>query len=174
MKDRRIVAFGLMLAKRRRLDRALRETLVVQRDELEQAERFAQQQRSSLDEAQAVLTGCDHRVEAMLSGDEALSLPVFNQLRDYRVVLVERVSAAQAQLKKAEAEVARRRQAIDETRAQIVRNEGQISVIEQRIEKIEIEIERAQEDAQDEEIEEVMVARALRLRSAAPEAESVN
>ena len=174
MKDRRLAAFGVMLAKRRRLAQTLRETLVAQRAELEQAARFAQQQRSSLDEARAVLDGCDHRVEAMLSGHEAMSLPAFNQLREYRVVLLERVTAAEAELRKAEAELARRREAVDETRAQIVRNEGQIAVIEQRIEKIEVEAERAQGDVQDEEIEEIMVARALRMRSVAADTGSLN
>jgi type III secretion system HrpB7-like protein len=164
MKDRRLVAFGLMLDKRRRLDQTLRETLVAQRAELEEAENFAQQQRASLDEARSVLNGCDDRVEAMLSGREAMSLPVFNQLREYRVVLVERVTAAEAEVKKAQAQVARCSEAVDDTRAQIVRNEGQIGVIEKRIEKIKIDAERAQEDLQDEEIEEIMVARAIRIR----------
>lgn len=166
MKDRRLTAFGVMLAKRRRLAQTLRETLIAQRAELDEAAHFAQQKRCSLDEARTVLDGCDHRVEAMLSGHEAMSLPAFNQLREYRVVLLERVAAAETELRKAEAELARRGEALDKTRADIVRNEGQIAVIEERIEKIEVELERAQGDVQDEEIEEIMVARLLRLRSA--------
>ena len=130
MKDRRLSAFGLMLDKRRRLDRTLRETLAAQRAELEQAEGFAREKQAARDEANAVLNGCDHRIEAMLAGQEAMSLPHFNQLREYRVVLVERVTAAEAELRRAEAE---------------------------------------EEDRQDDEIEEIMVARAVRLRAAAIE-----
>ena len=130
MKDRRLSAFGLMLDKRRRLDRTLRETLAAQRAELEQAEGFAREKQAARDEANAVLNGCDHRIEAMLAGQEAMSLPHFNQLREYRVVLVERVTAAEAELRRAEAD---------------------------------------EEDRQDDEIEEIMVARAVRLRAAAIE-----
>lgn len=169
MKDRRLSAFGLMLDKRRRLDRALRETLAAQRTELEQAEGFAREKQAAREEANGVLNGCDHRIEAMLTGQEAMSLPHFNQLREYRVVLVERVTAAEAELRRAEADVARRCEEIADTRAQIVRNEGQIDVIERRIEKLKAEAEREEEDRQDDEIEEIMVARAVRLRATAIE-----
>ena len=51
-----------------------------------------------------------------------------------------------------------------ETRRQILRNEGQIDVYERRLAELRRVAAQAVEDAQDEEIEEGMAARALRKR----------
>lgn len=59
-----------------------------------------------------------------------------------------------------------------ETRGQILRNEGQIEVYERRIAHLKLVAEQAVEDAQDEEVEESMAARALRLRRADTAAEA--
>lgn len=166
MKDRRVAALKVMLARRRRLDETLRESLAAQRAAHTALAQREAQAKAEVDRQAADLAEYDKRLRDMLSSAAPLSIPLFTHCGEYRTVVAERHTAAQGEWTKAQKAVQQKESEMIETRGQILRNEGQIEVYERRIEHLKLAAEQAVEDAQDEEVEESMAARALRLRRA--------
>lgn len=164
MKDRRLATFEVMLGRRRRLDESLRGELAVQRAAHAALCEQETQAKEALDAEAAQLAEYDRRLTAMLSSNAPLSIPMFTHCGEYRGVVAERHTAAQAQWTKARKATEKKEADMIETRRKILRNEGQIDVYERRIAQLKRTAEQAAEDAQDEEVEESMAARALRGR----------
>ncbi|MGG1948329.1 hypothetical protein AB1286_26575 [Trinickia sp. NRRL B-1857] len=172
MKDRRITALKVMLARRRRLDETLRESLAAQRAAHTALAQREAQAKADVDVQAAELAEYDKRLRDMLSSRAPLSIPLFTHCGEYRSVVAERHTAAQGEWTKAQKVLQQKESEMIETRGQILRNEGQIEVYERRIAHLKLVAEQAVEDAQDEEVEESMAARALRLRRADPAVEA--
>lgn len=164
MKDRRIVTLGAMLERRKRLDETLRETLLAQRAAHAALAAQEIQAKGAVDAEAAQLAEYDRRMTEMLAGRMPLSIPLFVHCGAYRGVVSERHDAAQAEWTKARKAAEKKASEMIETRRRMLRNDGQIDVYERRISQLERAAERAVEDAQDEEVEESMAARALNSR----------
>ncbi|WP_206956683.1 hypothetical protein [Trinickia acidisoli] len=166
MKDRRVAALHVMLERRRRLDEALRETLAGQRAAHATLAQQEAQAKAAVNAEAAQLAEYDRRLTQMLSSRVPLSIPLLTHCGEYRGVVAERHVAAQGEWTKAQKATQKKESEMIETRRQILRNEGQIDVYERRIAELKRVAEQAVEDAQDEEVEESMAARALRKRRA--------
>lgn len=164
MNDRRIATLRVMLERRRRLDETLRETLGAQRTAHAALVEKEQSAQAAVDAEAAQLADYDRRLTQMLSSKGAFDIPLFTQCGEYRGVVAERHAAAQAESSKARKATKSKEAEMTETRRQILRNEGQIEVYERRLAELRRAADQAIEDAQDEEIEESMAARALRTR----------
>jgi type III secretion system HrpB7-like protein len=164
MNDRRIAALRVMLERRRRLDDTLRETLSAQRAAHAALLEQEQSAQAAVHAEAAQLADYDRRLTQMLSSRAPLDIPLFTQCGEYRGVVAERHATAQAELSKARKATKNKEADMTETRRQILRNEGQIEVVERRLAELRRVAAQAIEDAQDEEIEESMAARALRRR----------
>lgn len=166
MKDRRIATFEVMLGRRRRLDEVLRGELAAQREAHAALREQERQAKGALDAEAAQLAEYDRRMTAMLSSHAPLSIPLFTHCAEYRGVVAERHAAAGTEWTKARKATEKKETDMIETRRKILRNEGQIEVYERRIAQLKRAAEQTIEDAQDEEVEESMAARALRGRRA--------
>ncbi|MGN6315736.1 type III secretion protein HrpB7 [Trinickia sp.] len=166
MKDRRVATFEVMLGRRRRLDEALRGELAAQREAHAALHEQEAQAKRTLDDEAAQLAEYDRRMTAMLSSHAPLNIPLFTHCGEYRGVVAERHAAARTEWTKARKATEKKESEMIETRRKILRNEGQIEVYERRIAQLMRAAEQAVEDAQDEEVEESMAARALRGRRA--------
>ena len=166
MKDRRLATFKAMLERRRRLGETLRGTLSAQRAAHAELLEQEGQAKAALDAEAAQLAEYDKRLTAMLSSAAPLSIPLFTHCGEYRGVVAERHAAARTEWTKLCKAAKKKESEMIETRRQILRNDGQIDVYERRIAQLARAAEQAVEDAQDEEVEESMAARALRMRRA--------
>ena len=166
MKDRRAATLKVMLERRRRLDETLRGTLAAQRAAHAALLEQEGQAKAAVDAEAAQLAEYDERLTAMLSSGAPLSIPLFTHCGEYRGVIAERHAAAKTEWTKLRKAVEKKETEMMETRGQILRNEGQIDVYERRIAQLARAAEQAVEDAQDEEVEESMAARGLRMRRA--------
>jgi type III secretion system HrpB7-like protein len=164
MTDRRIATLRVMLERRRRLDDTLRETLAAQRTAHAALVEQELRAQAAVDAEAAQLAEYDRRLTQMLSSPAPLDIPLFTQCGEYRGVVKERHAAAQNELSKANKATKSKEADMTETRRQILRNEGQIEIYERRLAELRRAAAQAVEDAQDEEIEESMAARALRTR----------
>jgi type III secretion system HrpB7-like protein len=164
MNDRRIATLRVMLERRRRLDDALRETLGAQRTAHAALLEQEQSAQAAVHAEAAQLADYDRRLTQMLSSQAPLDIPLFTQCGEYRGVVAERHATAQSESAKARKATKSKETEMAETRRQILRNEGQIEVVERRLAELRRQADQAIEDAQDEEIEESMAARALRIR----------
>ncbi|RKP44559.1 hypothetical protein [Trinickia fusca] len=164
MKDRRVAAFGVMLKRKRRLGETLRETLAKQRAAHAALVAAEQERKVMFDEEVAQLAEYDQRLTSMLTSRSPMSIPQFTHCSEYRTVVAERKTAAEAEWTKARKAEQQHNTEMAETSRQILRNDGQIDVYARRIEKLKLAAAQSVEDAQDEEVEESMAARALRAR----------
>jgi len=164
MTDRRIATLCVMLERRRRLDDTLRETLAAQRTAHAALVEQELRAQAAVNAEAAQLAEYDRRLTQMLSSPAPLDIPLFTQCGEYRGVVKERHAAAQNELSKASKATKSKEADMTETRRKILCNEGQIEVYERRLAELRRAAAQAVEDAQDEEIEESMAARALRTR----------
>jgi len=154
MKDRRIAALSVVLARRRRVDAELNEALARLRGEEAQLRATEQELRGFLDAQCAKLDEQSRRLKAMASGDTRVSPREYEAGVQWRDVLDEQCRKSRADwqrgcaaLEQKEADVAR---AIGEIRA----NRMRIDAYDERIEALRVDAQRSAEVAEDEEAEE--------------------
>lgn len=164
MKDRRVAAFGVMLKRKRHLGETLRETLGKQREAHAALVAAEQEKKALFDEEVSQLAEYDQRLTSMLTSRSPMNIPQFTHCSEYRAVVAERKTAAETEWTKARKAEQTHSTEMAETRRQILRNDGQIDVYARRIEQLKLAAAQSVEDAQDEEVEESMAARALRAR----------
>lgn len=166
MKDKRISTLRVMLERRRRLAETLRETLAAQRAAYAALSEREHAAKATVEAEAAQLAEYDRRLSEMLSNGALLSIPQFSHCGEYRGVVAERHAAAHAEWTKAQKAAEKKELEVIVTRRKILRNDGQIDIYERRISQLNRAAEQAVEDAQHEEVEESMAARALRTRRA--------
>jgi len=161
------MTFDVMLARRRRIDRALREKLTQQgREQVELKQQLTDKQLA-IDEVTEQLNANQARIEAMLSGSGTLCIADLIGYRQYREVIVERRRPLEADLANLHHAIQNHEQQMIQTRAEIMKNDGKIAICEKRLAALRTMVARATENLQDEEAQENMVGRWFAARSQA-------
>ncbi|PLZ00297.1 type III secretion system protein [Burkholderia sp. WAC0059] len=151
MKDRSLEAFGVVLARRRRLDRKLNESLSALNAEEAGLEEQETARRAELAAQTAKLEAQDARIAAMRTGDVPFSVREFNECRRYRDVLGERCGAFEAQWRQARDALAAKQDEVAKMRKAILANQSRIEVYDGRVVMLRRLAEQRADEAQDEE-----------------------
>lgn len=167
MKDRRVVALRVSIARcerreqtwRRELDRCRRA-----RDEQEQACRISELR---LQEATTAVQRCTADLDAMTDGHAAFSLEGFNQARRYLEVVLEAQSACNAELERQQATLREHEAALAKVRQDLARNHARAGFFERRMQAVLRMLDDQAADAADDEAQETALSRAFRERSSA-------
>ncbi|HZZ11821.1 MAG TPA: type III secretion protein [Paraburkholderia sp.] len=159
---RQITALKRSCARRERLEEALRGALAQCQDErarcCAQADAIAHRNA----ELDAVVRMYRQRIAAMMTGAEPFSIDNFGSIRRYTEMVEERLAQAQSELTEARAAIAVKDQEIAAARRDIAQNRGRIDLCGQRVKKLEAVLEGIAADAEDEETEEMALARLSR------------
>ncbi|MBT2793420.1 type III secretion protein [Paraburkholderia strydomiana] len=157
--QRQITALKRSGARRERLDEALRGALAQRQNEraacYSQADAAAQRHA----ELEAVVRMYRQRIAAMMTGAEPFSIDNFTSIRRYTETVEERLAHAQSELNEARAAIAAKDEEIAAARRDIAQNRGRIDMCEQRVKKLEAVLDGIAADAEDEETEEMALAR---------------
>ncbi|KVK94021.1 type III secretion system protein [Burkholderia ubonensis] len=161
MKSRKQRAFETLLARREQRGAKLRAeqgVLRAERDataaELAQGEAHA---HAKLDAANRYAA----RVDAMAAGQAPFLIGDYTACRRYRDALLDEHALASAQCARLRAALQAKLDQLAASARRIARNDAQIDVVRERIGRLARAAEAAAEDAQDEEIEEGVLARRL-------------
>jgi type III secretion system HrpB7-like protein len=158
--QRQIAALRRATARRERLEQALRAELAqrqVERGPLVEQAHAAQQQVMELD---ALAQLYRRRAQAMMTGAEPFSIEALTAIRRYVETVDEQLAAARNTAADAQQAVHAKEGEIAAARRSIAQNRGRIDLCMQRITKLERVLEGIAADAEDEEIEEMALARA--------------
>ncbi|XUW93406.1 type III secretion protein (plasmid) [Burkholderia sp. M6-3] len=157
--QRQIIALKRSSARRERLEEALRAALAQRQNEraVHSAEADAAAQRHA--ELDAVVRMYRQRIAAMTTGTEPFSIENFTSIRRYTEMVEERLTHAQSELNEARAAIAAKDEEIAAARRDIAQNRGRIEMCEQRVKKLEAVLDGLAADAEDEETEEMALAR---------------
>jgi predicted nucleic acid-binding Zn-ribbon protein len=95
----------------------------------------------------------------MMTGAEPFSIDNFTSIRRYTETVEERLAHAKSELNEARAAIAAKDEEIAAARRDIAQNRGRIDMCEQRVKKLEAVLDGIAADAEDEETEEMALAR---------------
>lgn len=151
MKDRRGMALGVVLQRRRRLDTRLNAQLSSKRAEKAELLAAEKRQRELYVQGQATLDRQSERLKSMASGGGRVAPGDYQAGMQWRGVLEERCLGLQADCQRAGAAVQRKDAEIARTIADIRANQTRMEAYEKRIEALRREAERNAEEAQDDE-----------------------
>ncbi len=161
MKDARFKAFSVIKARLLRARDALRETLVEQQAERDEANARLVEQQDVLARAAAEVDRRKARIDSLLDGRRPVRI---EELLDWEKLLAdahEQRGREVETLGRMRDGVAAIEQKIAATRAAIVRHDVRIEVCDARLARLRRAVEAQADDVQDEESEEAYVARGI-------------
>lgn len=159
MKSRWGMTFEIMLKRRRRIDRVLRDQLALQIREHAALEQQVADKQVELDLVTGELDANDAQIEKLLVGRGPLCIADLIGYRQYRDVILERHRGLAAELGKLRDGLASQLQKMAQTRSEIMKNDGKIKLCEKRIAVLKLLLARTAENLQDEEAQENSVGR---------------
>jgi len=160
--NRQVVALKRSSARREKMEEALRAQL-----RQHQAERTEILTRESawaarVAELAAVIEAYRVRITAMMTGGEAFSIANFDACRRYIDATELLKNDALGEVQALQRALAHNDEQTRQTRRAIAQNRGRIDICKERVKKIESKLDDIAVDAQDEETEEMALARLSR------------
>lgn len=160
--QRQITALKRSSARRERLEEALRATLAQRQNERAACCARAEAIALRFEELDAVVNLYRQRIAAMMTGAEPFSIDNFTSIRRYTETVEERLASTNAELAEARAAIAAKDDEIAAARRDIAQNRGRIDMCGARVKKLEAVLEGLAADTEDEETEEMALARLSR------------
>ncbi|WP_233836486.1 type III secretion protein [Paraburkholderia sp. ZP32-5] len=160
--NRQVIALKRSGARREKIEETLRAEL--RQWQSERAGIVAQEKAwmARVAELEATIDAYRQRIGSMMSGGEAFSIDTFEACRHYIDATELLKQNACAELQTQRDALARNDEQIRQTRRGIAQNRGRIDICNERIRQIETRLNALDADAQDEETEEIALARLSR------------
>jgi len=160
--NRQVTALKRSGARREKIEEALRVQL--RQWQNERAGLVAQEAAwvARVAELDAIIDTYGQRISSMMTGGEVFSIDTFEACRHYIDATELLKQNASAELQARRDALARNDEQIQHTRRGIAQNRGRIDICNERIRKIESRLNALDADAQDEETEEMALARLSR------------
>jgi ribosomal protein L16 Arg81 hydroxylase len=160
--NRQVVALRRSSARREKMEEALRAEL--RQRQAERGEILTREAAwvARVAELDAVIAAYRGRITAMMTGGEAFSIDIFDACRRYIEATELLKNDACGELQAVRQALAGNDEQTRQTRRAIAQNRGRIDVCNERVKRIESKLNDIAVDAQDEETEEMALARLSR------------
>ncbi|MCF7697508.1 type III secretion protein SctO [Mycetohabitans sp. B2] len=157
--DRRITALRRTVARRKRMEDELRETLARQRDEQATIARSCDDKRAQIEREQDVVRANEDRIAQMMTGSSCFSITEMQASMRYMDLVMDRIRVMQREFAGLEQQYRDKTDEISRTVQAIARNRGRIEVCDHRISMLRRKLDELANDMVDEEAEEAALAR---------------